>query len=116
VSAAGRASRNRPRRSSRAYHVYVVELHREAIPARFAATAVRGCVYVGQTARTPEERFTQHMRGGRLANTKVYRYGVRLRPDLYRAWNPFETRREAEAAEEALAMELERRGYVVFWG
>jgi hypothetical protein len=56
------------------------------------------------------------MRGGRLANTKVYKYGVRLRPDLYGAWNPFGTRREAEKAEEALAMDLEQRGYVVYWG
>ena len=107
----------RPRRGAgAAYSVYVIELHREAVPARLAGAGVRGCVYVGQTARTPEERFAQHMRGGRLANTKVYKYGVRLRPDLYGAWNPFSTRREAEAAEEALAMEMEKRGYVVDWG
>lgn len=107
---------SREQRPSRAYSVYVVELDREAIPARFRSTPVAGCVYVGQTVKAPEARFTQHMRGGRLANTKVYKYGRRLRPDLYRAWNPFPTRREAEEAEQALAMELERRGFVVFWG
>lgn len=85
---------------SRVYSVYVVELDSGALPAR----------------KSPEERFAQHMRGGRLANTKVYKYGRRLRPDLYKAWNPFQTRAEVEAAEEALAMELERQGYVVFWG
>lgn len=99
-----------------AYCVYVVELDAGALPARWRGTRVAGCVYVGQSAKSPEERFRQHMRGGRLANTKVYKYGKRLRPDLYQAWNPFESRREAEAAEEALAMELERRGFVVFWG
>jgi hypothetical protein len=116
VSPARRAKRAPRRRAGPTYSVYVIELHREAVPARFARTAVRGCVYVGQSVRTPEERFAQHMRGGRLANTKVYKYGVRLRPDLYGAWNPFGTRREAEAAEEALAMDLEQRGYVVYWG
>ena len=107
-----------PRRAPRgpAYCVYVVELHAEALPARWRGTRVAGCVYVGQTSKAPDARFAQHMRGGRLANTKVYKYGLRLRPDLYAAWNPFESRRDAEAAEEALAMELERLGYVVFWG
>lgn len=112
----GGKRRRRARRPRRAYSVYVIELHREAVPARHARAGVKGCVYVGQTVRTPEERFAQHMRGGRLANTKVYKYGVRLRPDLYGAWNPFSTRREAEEAEQALAMELEKRGYVVYWG
>jgi len=116
VSPAERAKRSPRRRAAPTYSVYVIELHREAVPARFARAAVKGCVYVGQSVRTPEERFAQHMRGGRLANTKVYKYGVRLRPDLYGAWNPFGTRREAEEAEEALAMELEQRGYVVYWG
>ena len=116
MSPAKRGERTRRGRPGPAYSVYVIELHREAVPARFAPAGVRGCVYVGQTIRTPQERFAQHMRGGRLANTKVYKYGVRLRPDLYGAWNPFATRREAEEAEEALAMELERRGYVVYWG
>ncbi len=115
---ATRESKTQPRveRPARAYSVYVVELDREAIPARFRGAPVAGCVYVGQTVKSPEARFTQHMRGGRLANTKVYKYGRRLRPDLYRAWNPFSTRREAEEAEQALAMELERRGFVVYWG
>jgi hypothetical protein len=98
------------------YSVYVIELDPAALPARFKGPKVKGCVYVGQTAKSPEERFAQHMKGGRLANTKVYKYGRRLRPDLYRAWNPFPTRKEAEAAEEALAMELEQRGWVVVWG
>lgn len=114
-TAAARAA-DREFRSGPSYHVYVVELDSEAVPARFRHTRIRGCVYVGQTAKRPERRFEQHMQGGRLANTKVYRYGRRLRPDLYAAWNPFPTRREAEEAEEALAMELERQGYVVIWG
>lgn len=114
-TAAAKAA-DREFRSGPTYSVYVVELDREAVPARYRHTPIRGCVYVGQTAKPPEERFAQHMRGGRLANTKVYKYGRRLRPDLYRAWNPFPTRRESEEAEQALAMELERQGYVVFWG
>ena len=85
----------------------------------------RGCVsepcalapvYVGQTAHTPEERFAQHKAGGRLAAGKPYRFGLRLRPDLTKGIGPFRTRKEAEAAEAAVAEALQRQGRRVFWG
>jgi hypothetical protein len=107
--------RQRPRRhpaKRRAYSVYVIELARACVrvPCAFAP------LYVGQTAHTPEERFEQHKAGGRLASGKPHRFGVRLRYDLMHGIGPFNTRKEAEAAEIAVARALEKRGHRVFWG
>jgi predicted GIY-YIG superfamily endonuclease len=73
-------------------------------------------LYVGQTAHTPEQRFAQHKTGGRLAAGKPHRFGVRLRYDLMKGIGPFTTRKDAEAAEKAVADALVRRGHRVFWG
>jgi predicted GIY-YIG superfamily endonuclease len=72
----------------------------------------RPCVYVGQTARRPEERLAQH-KSGVKANPYVRRFGGELLEDLT---GPVEarTRREAEAAERALADRLRRQGYGVW--
>ena len=98
-------------KAARAYHVYVIELSRDAVGKPCALAPV----YVGQTAHTPEHRFAQHKAGGKLAASKPHRYGVRLRYDLMKQV-PLRSREEAERAEKALAEALERRGHLVFWG
>jgi hypothetical protein len=103
---------SRPKPATRAYHVYIIELARECVPEPCALAPL----YVGQTAHTPEHRFGQHKKGGRLAAGKPHRFGVRLRYDLMQGIGPFATRRTAEAAERAVAKALERRGHLVFWG
>ncbi|HEY7191006.1 MAG TPA: hypothetical protein VH436_30850 [Vicinamibacterales bacterium] len=97
---------------ARTYSIYIIELSR-ACTKRACALAP---VYVGQTAHTPEHRFAQHKAGGKLAAKKVYRFGVKLRLDLMRGIGPFATRKDAEAAEKAVAAALETRGHLVFWG
>jgi hypothetical protein len=102
-----------------AYSVYVIELRRAVLErGRFARKnpeprADKPCVYVGQTALTPEERFAQHLEG-RKCNQFVRDFGVRLRPRLYANVGPFETRAESERAEARLAERLRRRGYAVW--
>ena len=102
-----------------AYSVYVIELRPEVLEKKaFAGKNAerredKPCVYVGQTARTPEERFAQHLEG-RKSNPFVREFGVRLRRKLYANVGPFETRPEAERAEVALAERLRRRGYAVW--
>ena len=109
-------ARKRRRRAkaapARIYTVYVIELSRDCVkePCAYAP------VYVGQTAHTPEHRFAQHKAGGRLAAGKPHRYGVKLRWDLMDKMGPLSTRKEAEAAEKAMAEALQRRGHRVFWG
>ena len=103
------------------YSLYVIELRREVLgEARFAARNPdhrddKPCVYVGQTARTPEERLEQH-RAGHKSNRYARRYGLRLRDKLTANRGPFGTREEALAAESALADSLRRRGYAVWSG
>ena len=96
---------------SRTYTVYVIELSRDCVKEPCALAPL----YVGQTAHDPQHRFAQHKAGGRLAAGKPHRYGVKLRPDLMRV-GPFKTRKQAEAAEKAVALALEKRGHRVFWG
>jgi hypothetical protein len=105
--------RKRQRKAStRTYSIYIIELSR--------ACTTRPCtlapLYVGQTAHTPEHRFAQHKGGGKLAAKKVYRFGIKLRLDLMNGIGPFATRKDAEAAEKAVAAALEKRGHLVFWG
>ncbi len=73
-------------------------------------------VYVGSTAKSPEERFARHLAGGPTANAKVWRYGTRLRPDLTRRLGPYQSRDAAERAETRLRRRLESRGWRVFGG
>lgn len=99
--------------------VYVVELDRGVLGERKFMRANPGrdpskpCVYVGSTCLTPKARFRSHLVGHK-ANPFVYRYGVRLRPDLY-AQYPALSREEAELSERELALALRRQGYGVWY-
>jgi len=95
-------SRTVPRR------VYVIELDPAAGRRRDPRLP---WVYVGSSARSPEERFEQHRRGyksGRL----VKRFGLRLRPDLYEDLQSFRGPRVAAHAEMERARELAACGFV----
>jgi hypothetical protein len=80
-------------------------------------------VYVGQTALTPDARFTQH-RAGYKASRYFWKGGkgcgqwlaLWLKRRLYEGYNPIETRAEAERLEVWLADHLRRQGYTVFVG
>lgn len=102
-----------------AHSVYVIELSPEIyeVDRKFRETNPgwhprKPCVYVGKTGLTPEQRFENHLRG-RKGSRRVRRFGVRLRPRLYRRWNPL-TSRAAEEREKLLAMRLRSRGYAVW--
>jgi hypothetical protein len=109
------------------HNVYVVELNkkvwqddkkfREANP-QYNGTS--GCLYVGMTSHTPEERFHKHKTGYRnkkgikISSKYVERYGLYLRPSLYAPLNPM-TRDRATRLERDLALSLKKRGYAVWW-
>jgi hypothetical protein len=88
--------------------VYVIELDRSAGRRRDPRIP---WVYVGSSARSPEERFAQHRRGYKSARL-VKRFAVRLRPDLYEDLGPFRGSKEACRAERARARELAACGFV----
>ncbi len=103
-----------------AFNVYVIELDPEVQKSgRFRKANPRmnrmfPCFYVGQTAKSPEARFSQHIKGGRLSNSFVRRYGRRLRPELYRKYNPIPTRKDALELEKYIAVKLRADGYGVW--
>ena len=105
------------KKPARTHNVYVVELDKKVLKnAKFAKANPnhkwwKPCVYVGMTGLTPEERFENHKKGYR-ASKWVRDYGKRLKPRLYKRYNPM-TRSEAEKMEKELARRLRKRGYAV---
>lgn len=112
---------------STAYTVYVIELSRKVFTedrkfreANPQYNGVLECLYVGQTSKTPQERFQQHKTGHRIAkghklsSAIVEKYGRYLRPSLYQHIGPL-SRAEALEVEKGLALELRRKGYAVWF-
>ena len=99
--------------------LYVIELAEEARTVKRVreanpnANPKMKCVYVGSTARTPEQRFEVHKAGGKQSSSIVRLHGVRLVPGLYRNF-PLMPRAHAEEEEARLANELRAKGYTVW--
>jgi hypothetical protein len=91
-----------------ANRVYVIEL--EAAAGRRRDPRLPW-VYVGSSARSPEQRFEQHLSGYK-ASRLPKRFGLRLRPDLYEDLEPIKSKKAAVAAEQERARELAGCGFV----
>jgi hypothetical protein len=88
--------------------VYVIELERAAGRRRDPRIP---WVYVGSSARSPEERLRQHGRGYKSSGL-VKRFARRLRPDLYEDLGPFKGSKTARRGETERAKELAACGFV----
>ena len=110
------------------YYVYVVELSKKVFTesnkfrnANPQFNGVLQCLYVGMTSTTPRERFAQHKsgyiskKGHKISSKLVEKYGLYLRPSLYNHLNPLPNRAAALKMEEALALELRRKRYAVWY-
>jgi hypothetical protein len=91
-----------------AHRVYVIELQPPAGRRRDPRIP---WVYVGSSARDPQLRFAQHLRGYKAARL-VRRFGARLRPDLFEDLAPCRGSAAARQAELARARELAACGFV----
>ena len=109
------------------HRVYVIELSKRVFTenAKFREAnpqfnGVLQCLYVGQSSKTPKERFAQHKtgyrnaKGHKLSAAIVQKYGLYLRPSLYEHIGPM-SRAEALEVEKGLALELRRKGYAVWF-
>ena len=98
--------------------LYVVELDRAACVDRKSKCPREPCdrvpVYVGETTKTPEERFDQHKRGINAGQGWVQHYGLHLRKRLVYPKAEFPNRPDAEKAERALGKRLDARGFCVY--
>jgi hypothetical protein len=80
----------------------------------------KGFVYVGETSKTPEERYKEHLEGkrskrGRLYSREVRKYGKCLRTDLAPEIRYFDGV-SSKAAEKRWARKLRDEGYRVVGG
>jgi hypothetical protein len=105
--------------SDRKHHrVYVIELDKDVLQEQKFIEAnpdhdpSMGCLYVGSTGLTPEERFENH-KAGYKSNRFVRRYGLRLCPRLYEEYDAL-SYEEAREMEIELARMLRGKGYAVW--
>lgn len=108
------------------FYIYVIELDKSILELKKFREEnpdyIQGkpCVYVGYTSKTPEERFDQHISGAKnkkgypIYSKKVKKYGLRLKPRLYKSHNPMGTQQEAIDMEVEKARRLRKRGYGVW--
>lgn len=102
------------------YNVYVIELDKEVMKINAFRkinpdyNPEKPCVYVGQTAKTPEERFKQHKEGNH-ANRYAKKHGFRLRSKLFEKHNSLPSRGAAKEKETWLGKHLRKKGYDVWW-
>jgi hypothetical protein len=109
---------DRPAASRHHHHVYVVELSDHVWNEASFRRANPNCditkpfLYVGMTGLDPDLRFDRH-KAGVQANRFVFRYGVRLLPQMYEVYNPmpYEAAREMEVE---LAIALRDAGHGVW--
>ncbi|CAN5477597.1 hypothetical protein BH10PSE17_BH10PSE17_02850 [soil metagenome] len=100
------------------HHVYVVLLDdgvwNEAAFRKANPDYVLGkpFVYVGMTGLDPDLRFDKH-KAGIQSNRFVFRYGVRLLPELYAVYNPMPYEAACDLEVE-LGIELRESGYGVW--
>jgi predicted GIY-YIG superfamily endonuclease len=114
------AARTRKRKRRHHHSVYVVELSRGVLYERKFQRANphynpdKPCVYVGMTGLDPDVRFDKH-KAGIQSNSYVRKYGVRLLPALYAAYNPmpYDAARDMEVE---LAIALREQGFGVWQG
>lgn len=101
--------------NSQRWHVYVIELSDGVGPRdnpRFP------WVYVGETSKTPEERFQEHVTGARNKHGRLYspvakKHGLRLMPELYVSEPAHYTAADSKQAEAAMGDRLRTLGYSV---
>jgi len=102
------------------YFVYVIELDPKVADLRKVRKKNpnyikgNGCFYVGQSTRPPELRFEQHKEGYKSNKYAKY-YGKKLRPDIYKKYNPIPTRDDALSLENYLAKKLREKGAAVWF-
>ena len=103
--------------------VYIIELdpivrqHRDVRRNNPRSKASLPCLYVGQTKRTPEERFTEHNTGEGLKKGGRHLKGrcIKLRKDLYEFYNSMPLL-ESLILERDLADELRQQGHTILGG
>lgn len=102
------------------YYVYVIELDKKISNSKKFRSKNpfylknSGCVYIGQSIRTPCLRFEQHKEGYK-SNSYAGRYGIKILSDLYDRYNSIPARNDAENIEKILGERLRLNGIGVWY-
>ena len=105
--------------SEREYSIYVIRLDDSILEKKRFRDENPGykkgmpCVYVGETVKTPEERFLQHKKGEKSAKY-VKDYGQELMREEFERHNPMSSREDALEMEKKKSDELRGKGYAVW--
>ena len=97
------------------YYVYVIKLDEKISNSKKFRSKNpfyiknSGCVYIGQSIRTPCLRFEQHKEGYK-SNSRTREYGIKLLPELYDRYNLIPIIRDAEYIEKMLGERLRLKG------
>ena len=81
------------KKKKRTYNIYVIDLDKDVLSIKKFRDMNPDymddypCVYVGQTAKSPDDRFDKH-KAGIHANRYAKKYGLRLRYKLFEQYNP----------------------------
>jgi len=102
-------------RDTRVWTVYVIEMDSNC-----CEDPGKGFMYVGETSKSPAERYKEHIKGkrnkrGRLYSRTVRKYGQRLRMDLAPEVRYYDGA-SSKAAEKRWARKLKDEGYKVVGG
>ena len=103
------------------YQVYIIDLDKAVLNlSRFKARnpnykVGKPCVYVGSTGIGVEKRFEQH-RTGYKSNRYAKKYWTGLRYSDMDGIRPRKTRSSIESKEAEVAIELQSKGWAVWWG
>jgi hypothetical protein len=106
-------------KKARCYRIYVIELRDDVGRRR---DVHKPWIYVGQTSKDIEVRFREHITaaraadGRRLYSAVVYKYHVKLRPDLYEPIPCVYLREDALLKEGEVARRFAADGYSVRGG
>jgi hypothetical protein len=101
------------------YRVYVILLRDEVGPRKCAD---KPWIYVGQTSKDVKKRFIEHIEGAHnrkghpLYSRVVYKYGVKLMPELYESIPYVYTLEDAKRQEKEAAERFELQGFSVKGG
>jgi hypothetical protein len=102
------------------YYVYVIELDKKV--SNFKKFRSKnplylkssGCVYIGQSIRTPSLKFEQHKEGYK-SNSHAREYGIKILSELYDRYNLIPIIRDAENIEKMLGERLHLNGIGVWF-
>jgi hypothetical protein len=102
-----------PKKANKVYVILLSDTVRPKVPPQQRGQVGKPCVYVGETARTLNQRYKTHKEGGKTSSKWVAKYGIKILDDFTQG--PL-FKDIALRTERLLALKLAKEGYTVLGG